>query len=94
MILSGHLTRTNLGLQDLALMELLATSLALLFPRSFCDVLHMYYVDLNEYFMLIVQSGLRLCGTLLTSGMGAGATFDPIIVSLLNGLPQQHFETH
>lgn len=34
--------------------------------------LHMYYVDLNEYFMLRMQSGLRLCGTLLTSGLGAG----------------------
>lgn len=34
--------------------------------------LHMYYVGLNEYFMVIVQSGLRLCGTLLTSGMGVG----------------------
>lgn len=34
--------------------------------------LHMYYVDLNEYFMFRVQPGLRLCGTLLTSGVGAG----------------------
>lgn len=34
--------------------------------------LHMYYVGLNEYFMLRMQSGLRLCGTLLTSGLGAG----------------------
>lgn len=33
---------------------------------------HMYYVDLNEYFMLRMHSGLRLCGTLLTSGLGAG----------------------
>lgn len=57
--------------------------------------LHMYYVDLNEYFMLRMQSGLRLCGTLLTVGWGLGTTFGPMIVSVLNGLPpQQHFEAH
>lgn len=35
-------------------------------------LLHMYYVDLNEYFMPKVQLSLRLCGPLSTSEVGAG----------------------
>lgn len=34
--------------------------------------LHMYYVDLNKYFMPRVQPSLRLCGPLSASGVGAG----------------------
>lgn len=34
--------------------------------------LHMYYVDLNEYFMPKVQLSPRLCGPLSTSEVGAG----------------------
>lgn len=35
-------------------------------------LLHMYYVDLYEYFMPKVQLSLRLCGPLSTSEVGAG----------------------
>lgn len=49
--------------------------------------LRMYEVDLNEYFMPRVQPTPRLHGPLWTAGWGLGATFGPLIASLLNGLP-------
>lgn len=57
-------------------------------------LLHMYYVDLYEYFMPKVQLSLRLCGPLSTSEVGAGRhPWPPDSVST-KWTPQQHFEAH
>lgn len=40
--------------------------------------LHIYYVNLNEYFMPRVQPSLRLRSPLSTSGMGAGRHLWPL----------------